>query len=367
MIQTKAGPKIIAQFEIAYLQYLNEEHHVVEPLPKFATRETLLKLYKTMTLIRTLDTKAVNLQRQGKMGTYPSSRGQEAVGVGIGFAMDKTDVLCPNYRDQGAMFQRGVKLAEILSFWGGDERASNYENSSAKEDLPICIPIAGQCLHGAGIAYAIKYRQQPRAVVTTVGDGGTSKGDFYEAMNLAGVWNLPMVFVINNNQWAISVPRSKQTGCKTLAQKAIAAGFEGLQVDGNDVIAVTQAVKQALEKAKHGEGPTLIEAVTYRLADHTTADDMTRYAPAEETKNAWKRRTRGALSILLRSARLVVKEQEAELQKECSAEVDKAVSEYLNKSPQSQFDIIDYLYHQVPEPLLDQRDAIGELSWPPSH
>lgn len=367
MKQVKQEKKIIAQFEVKYLQYLSENHVPTQPFPDFATPETLIQLYRAMTLIRVLDTKAVNLQRQGKLGTYPSSRGQEAVGIGMAHAMQPNDVLCPNYRDQGAMVSRGVKLSEILLFWGGDERGSQFENPAVKEDLPICIPIAGQCMHAAGVAYAFKYRREPRVAVATCGDGGTSKGDFYAAMNLAGVWNLPMVFVVNDNQWAISVPRSQQTCCQTLAQKAIAAGFEGLQVDGNDVIAVRQAVALALEKARSDGGPTLIEAVTYRLADHTTADDMKRYASEEEIKKAWKLEPIARLGYYLESQGLWSKEKEAELQKECAEQVDNAVNEYLNKPKQSPHDLINYLYAEVPEALLDQSQNLGEQPWPKSH
>ncbi len=357
----------IAQFEIQYLQFLDENHQPTQPFPDFADDDTLLELYRKMSFIRVFDTKAVNLQRQGKLGTYPSSRGQEAVGVGIGHAMQEGDVFCPNYRDQGTMIMRGVKPSEVLLSWGGDERGHLYSNPKVKEFLPLCVPIVTQCLHAAGIAYAMKYRKQKRAVVTTCGDGGTSKGDFYEAMNLAGDWKLPVVFVINNNQWAISVPRSKQTACKTLAQKAIAAGFTGIQVDGNDIIAVRSAVADALENARNGGGPRLIEAVTYRLCDHTTADDATRYTPPDELKEAWKKEPIARLGHYLETKNLWSKEHEAELQKELAAEVDEAVSEYLNTPPQSPYDLIDYLYEKVPEAYLDQRDAIGNQTWLTPH
>ncbi len=348
----------VAQFAIDYLQFIDENNQLTQPLPEFADTKTLLGLYQQMTLTRVLDTKAVNLQRTGKMGTYPSSQGQEAVGTGMGFAMQKQDVFCPYYRDQGALMQHGVKMSEILSFWGGDERGSDFANN--KEDIPCCIPIAGQCLHATGVAYAIKYRQQARAVVTTIGEGGTSKGDFYEAMNLAGAWELPVVFVVNNNQWAISVSRQKQTACQTIAQKAIAAGFEGIQVDGNDVVAVAYAMKQALEKAREQHVPTLIEAITYRLCDHTTADDASRYRSADEHKAAWKKEPIARLGYYLEQQGVWSREKEAQLQKDCHATVEKAVAVYLNQSPQNKTDFIDYLFAQLPEALLEQRDKIIE-------
>lgn len=348
--------KSIAQFAIHYLQYLDANHQATQTFPEFATPETLLALYRAMSFTRALDHRAVNLQRTGKMGTYPSSLGQEAVSVGVGHAMNPDDVFCPYYRDQGTLMQRGVKASEILIYWGGDERGSHFAND--KEDFPLCVPIATQCLHAAGVAFAVKYRKQKRAVLTMIGEGGTSKGDFYEAMNLAGDWNLPLVFVVNNNQWAISVPRNKQTAAQTIAQKAIAAGFEGIQVDGNDVIAVRHATSEALKKAREGNGPTLIEAITYRLCDHTTADDMTRYSNEEDRKAAWLLEPIARLGYYLEAQNLWSKEKEAELQKELKSELEKEVETYLNIAPQKMTDLIDYLYAEVPEALLDQRDSL---------
>jgi len=213
----------------------------------------------------------------------------------------------------GALLQRNISLTELLQFWSGDERGNHFENNH--EDFPFCIPISTQALHAAGIAYAIKLRQQKRAVVSTCGDGGTSKGDFYEAMNFAGVHQLPIVFVANNNQWAISVPRQSQTEAKTIAQKAIAAGFNGIQVDGFDVIAVREAVAQALKNARAGKGPTLIEAITYRLCDHTTADDATRYQPKKETDQAWQLEPIKRLKRYLETQKIWTEKDEQALQK----------------------------------------------------
>lgn len=361
MDTTTASPQLtkLADFSISRLQFLNEHYEVTQELPEFATPETLLHLYKVMTLVRALDNKAVNLQRQGKMGTYAAAKGQEAVGVGIGHALQQTDVFCTYYRDQAALIQRGVKPSDVLGYWGGDERASLFEGSPCQEDLPVCVPIAGQCLHATGIAYAIKYRKEKRAVATTIGEGGTSKGDFYEAMNLAGAWNLPLVFIVNNNQWAISVPRGAQTHTATIAQKAIAAGFEGLQVDGNDVIAVRYAVAQALEKARNGGGPTLIEATTYRLCDHTTADDASRYVPKEQLQEAWKKEPIARLGYYLEAQGLWSKEQEATLQEDVALQVEKAVEEYQNRPADPPTAMFDHLYATLPDALADQYEQVG--------
>jgi len=315
-----------------------------------------------MSLIRSFDNKTINLQRTGKMGTFAASRGQEATSIGMGHALQKNDIFCPYYRDQGTFYMRGGKLSEILTYWGGDERGSEYTHPDLADDFPICVPIAGQLLHAAGVAYAIKYRKEKRGVLTICGDGGTSKGDFYEAINLAGAWNLPIVFVVNNNQWAISVPRNKQSSCETLAQKAIAGGFEGIQVDGNDVIAVRYAVADALDKARQGGGPSLIEALTFRLCDHTTADDASRYTPAEEIKNAWKDEPIARLGYYLENEELWSREKESVLQKELTAEVDEIVKEYLNTTPAKPTDMFDYLYKELPESLHAQRDEVEAQS-----
>ena len=242
------------------------------------------RAYTHIHLSRHFDQRAFLLQRSGRLGTYASCLGQEAAGTAIGLCMQADDVFVPYYRDQAAQLLRGVTMTEILRFWGGDEAGSDF--SGPREDLPNCIPIATQLPQAAGIATAIKLRHQKRGVLATCGDGATSRGDFYEALNLAGVWHLPLVIVINNNQWAISVPLSSQTAAATLAQKAVAAGMPGVRVDGNDVLALHAVIDEALQRARAGKGPTLIEAVTYRLCDHTTADDMSRYADPEQRRQA---------------------------------------------------------------------------------
>ena len=351
-----------ASFKVESLQYLDKDAKLTQELPAFATVDELVRLYRLMCLTRALDTKAINLQRTGRMGTYPAATGQEAVGIGMGSALHASDIVCPYYRDQACFLARGIKAEEILAYWGGDERGSDFSAEQCKHDLPICVPIAGQCLHAAGIAYALKYRQQKSAVMTICGEGGTSKGDFYEAMNLAGDWQLPCVFVVNNNQWAISVARSLQTGCETIAQKAIAAGFEGIQVDGNDVIAVRQACDYALDKARQGNGPTLIEAVTYRLCDHTTADDASRYVPKEELEKAWQEEPIVRLRTYLHDNGHWDKDKETALQKTCSEEVEAAVKAYEAMPAQSVEAVFDYLYADLPLAYLDQLEECKEAN-----
>lgn len=343
----------VAEFSIPYYQILNPEGQLSQPLPEFAKdSEVLKKLYYFMSFTRAFDTKAVTLQRTGKMGTYPSSLGQEAVSVGIGHALQKDDVFVPYYRDQGTLIMRGVQPSQIFAYWGGDERGSDFEIN--KEDFPTCVPIATQYLHAAGIAYAIKYRKQNRAVLTICGDGGTSEGDFYEGINAAGSFNLPVVFIVNNNQWAISVPRDAQTSAKTLAQKAIASGFEGIQIDGNDVLAVRHYVSEALNKARKGNGPTLIEAVNYRLCDHTTADDAKRYCPKESLDEAWQYEPLLRMRKYLNQQGHWNEEEEHSLQNKINHEVATAVEEYLNMQAQAPTAMFDYLYHELPVAYQEQ-------------
>jgi len=344
----------VASFTIDYKQVLNEQGEQCDTLPDFAQDEKVLQdLYRIMVRTRTFDKKAIALQRTGKMGTYAPINGQEAISTAIGHAMRPEDVLVPYYRDYAAQFQRGVKMSEILAYWGGDERGSQFECKS--QDLPICVPIASQSLHGAGVAFAFKYRNEPRVAVTCIGEGGTSEGDFYEAMNVAGTWKLPLVIVVNNNRWAISVPLSKQTASETVAQKAIAAGFTGIQVDGNDILACREIISQAIEKARRGEGPTLIEALTYRLCDHTTADDATRYQPQEEVAAAKLKEPIARYKHFLEQRKLWNSKLEEELVIESTHLVQQAVDEYLNTTPQSISSAFDYHYAQLPENLIEQR------------
>lgn len=345
----------VASFEIDYTQFLDHRGKPTQPLPRFAREPpALISLYRAMVLTRAFDTKAIALQRTGKIGTFASALGQEAVGVGVASAMRREDVLVPSYRDHAAQFFRGVTMTESLLYWGGDERGSQF--AVPRRDFGNAVPIATQVCHAAGAAYAFKIRREPHAAVCLLGDGATSRGDFYEGMNMAGVWRAPMVLVVNNNQWAISVPLKLQTAAQTLAQKAIAAGIEGRQVDGNDVIAVRHAVEQALEKARAGEGPTLIEALTYRLGDHTTADDASRYRDAETVRDQWQFEPIVRLRSYLASVSAWDKEQEDALHRECAERVNQAVEEYLAVPLPHTDAMFDCLYARLPVALEAQQE-----------
>jgi len=346
---------IAATFEIEYLQYLDAEGRLLrQDLPAFAKDiKQLVALYKLMLMVRTFDSKAVALQRTGKLGTYASCLGHEAAHIAIGSAMQEDDVLAPSYREYGAQFYRGVKPREVLLYWGGDERGSNF--SGPAHDFPWCVPIATQCLHAAGSALAFKVRKEPRVAVTMVGDGGSSKSDCYAAINVAGAMQLPLVVVIINNQWAISVPRKSQTGAKTLAQKGLAGGLECLQVDGNDLIAMRAAMDHAIKRARHGHGGTVIEAVTYRLSDHTTADDARRYRGDEEVKEAWLREPIKRIKNYLLALNAWSEQEEDAWKTECGQKMDVEVNAYLETKSQSPETMFDFTYAELPADLLAQR------------
>lgn len=349
--------KIIARFEIPYYQYLSETNTLVDTLPEFAKDpKHLIHLYRYMLLMRTFDSKAIALQRTGKLGTYPSMRGQEAVFVGLGDGLAKNDLFIPYYRDVGTLIQRGVKLSEILLYWGGDERGNSFVGDPL--DFPYSVPVGSQPLHAAGVATAFKLKSEKRAVVVTCGDGATSQGDFYEAMNVAGIWQLPVVFVVVNNQWAISVPRSAQTATATLAQKAIAAGIAGEQVDGNDVIAVRERVAEAIKNAREHNQSTLLEMMTCRHSDHTTADDASRYEQKGIRDEEWVKEPITRLRRYLETLGIWSEEQEVAYQAECTREVENAVNEYLAVSPQPLESMFDYLYASLPDIYLEQREEV---------
>jgi len=352
----EADAAVVARFEIRYSRFLDPKGNALRPLPDFAAaRAELVALYRGMVLARAFDAKAVALQRTGRLGTFPSALGQEAVAVGIAAAMREEDVFLPAFREHGAQLWRGVSLVELFLFWGGDERGSDF--AGPREDFPICVPVGTHAPHAVGVALAFKLRREKRVAVCAFGDGATSKGDVAEALNIAGVWRLPLVFVINNNHWAISVPLAQQTAAKTLAQKAVAAGIEGEQVDGNDIIAVREAVGRAVAKARAGGGPTLIEALTYRLSDHTTADDARRYRSDADVSPHWAEDPITRLRNYLVGRGIWAKADEEALLSEAAAAVDKAVETYLATPPQGAGTIFDFTYQTLPKDLAGQRRA----------
>ena len=345
----------VATFDIEYIQYLGPDGTLVrDDLPEFANdRQVLVELFKQMLLVRSFDTKAVALQRTGKLGTYASCLGHEATHIGIGSSMQYDDVLAPSYREYGAQFMRGVKPRDVLMYWGGDERGNDF--SGPPHDYSWCVPIGTQNLHAAGAALAFKLRGEPRVAVACVGDGGSSKTDTYAAINSAGAFTLPFIQCIINNGWAISVPRSAQTGAKTLAQKGIAGGLECLQVDGNDIIAVRGAMDFALKRARNGHGGSCIEFVTYRLSDHTTADDARRYREDAEVKAAWEREPFLRLRKFLTNEGVWNEQMESDWKEECNRLSDIEVNAYLETKAQPVEAMFDFLYGDMPHDVAAQR------------
>ena len=349
--------KEIAAFRVNYTQFIDPSGAAIEDFPQSVNDpQMLVEWYKAMVLCRTFDRKAIALQRTGRISTYPSLLGQEALDVGLASAMKASDVLVPYYRSLATQILRGVTLVETLLLYGGDERGNAFRGPI--EDFPTQINLSTQAPHAVGVAMAMRLRGEKRAAVCTIGDGATSKGDFYEAINLAGVWQAPVVFVVINNRWAISVPVEGQTAAKTLAQKAFAAGIPGEQVDGNDVIAVYDALTLALEKARGGGGPHVIEALTYRLGDHTTADDASRYREDLEVSEAWKADPVARLRTYLGENGKWTKEQEEQLLADVAKKIDLAVDEYLSIENPEPEEMIDYLYAELPNDLAELRASL---------
>ena len=350
---------VAATFEIRFTRYIDPDGREAARLPSFAADpRALVPDYRAMVFMRALDAKAVAMQRTGQIGTYASTLGKEAIDAGIGGVLRKEDVLLPSYRESGVLMLRGVSPHRTLLYWGGDERGNVFPESP--HDFPFNVPIGTQLPHAAGVAYAMKLRREPRVALAMCGDGATSKGDFYEALNAAGVWQLPMVVVAVNNHYAISVPRHLQSKAQTLAQKAIAAGVDCEQLDGNDLIAVRDAVGRAVEKARAGKGPTLLEALTYRLSDHTTADDATRYRSAEEVAAQWKQEPILRLRTWLHAKGAWSQAEEQALAKDAAAHVQKMVQAYLDTPPPGPEQMFEHLYARLPRQYAVQLAQLSE-------
>ena len=344
------------KFEIDYFRCLDPSGAVVGALPAaLQSPEFTRQLYGALIRARSFDAKAIALQRTGRLGTYASALGQEAVSLGAASAMRREDVLVPSFREHPAQLWRGVSLLELFLYWGGDERGSDFQ--SPRQDFPNSVPVGSHVPHAVGVALAFKLRREPRVAVCIFGDGATSKGDVAEALNIAGVWRLPVVFVINNNQWAISVPRDRQTAAETLAQKAIAAGIPGRQVDGNDVLAVHAVIDEAITRARSGLGASLIEAVTYRLGDHTTSDDASRYRDDNTVTPHWAEEPAVRLRKYLVALGQWRKLDEERLLADIQTEIDKAVAEYLATPPQEVATIFEHTFAELPSDLLKQRST----------
>jgi pyruvate dehydrogenase E1 component alpha subunit len=343
------------EFKVSRLRILDEAGEVDAKLEPKLGKDELLGIYRAMVLAREGDQRMLKLQRQGRIGTFGPSTGQEASVVGPAFAMADDDWFVAAFRELGGRLARGESLASQFLYYNGFEEGNVQADDAARRLLPISVIVGAQTLHAVGIGYAMKYRQEKAAVLVFLGDGATSEGDFHEAMNFAAVWKAPVVFICQNNQWAISIPRSKQTHARTLAQKAIAYGMPGLQVDGNDVLAMYRATREALERARAGEGPTFIEAVTYRLMMHTTADDPRKYRTDEEVAEWQQKEPLIRFKTYLEKNGYWDQEKQAALEAEIKQEVEAAVQAFESRKdfkPDAPFDHVYGTRHQTIE---DQR------------
>ena len=357
--------KTVYRGEVEYLQILDEGGKLDAELAAGTLSDVDVQiLYQQMIVCREFDETAFKLQRSGRMGTFPQNKGQEAASLGAARALAKgVDYIVPYYRENPALFHHGLPMHYVLLHWMGDERGNAIPRNLSMN--PLCVAIGAQTLHAVGIAWAFKIRKEKRAVVCFLGDGATSTGDFHEAMNFASIQKVPLIFCCLNNQWAISVPTQQQSASQTFAQKALAYGMPTIQVDGNDIFAMYKATRDAVERAHRGEGPSFIEAVTYRLGDHTTADDARRYRPADQFEAALAADPIVRTRKYLESKGIWDDRQEAKAQERAKSIVHDVVQVALNIDPPATADMFDYTFEHLPEELERQKqtmrtDSLGE-------
>jgi pyruvate dehydrogenase E1 component alpha subunit len=351
--------KIALDEQIEYLSILNEEGIVDQNLEPKIPLELHLKLYRAMLLGRRFDERMIALQRQGRIGTFAPITGQEASHVPAVAVLKPSDWLVPAFREMAAELWRGRSMESVVLYFNGYNEGIGMDDQ--RKDLPIAVPVGSQIPHAVGLGMAAKYRRQNEVVMVFFGDGATSQGDFHEGLNFAGVFQVPVVFVCQNNQWAISTPLSKQTRSKTLAQKAIAYGLPGIRVDGNDVLAVYAAASEAVDRARSGGGPTLIECVTYRLLMHTTADDPRKYRKEEEVE-LWKKRDPiSRYQKHLTGKGILTEDMAAKMENDIKEEIRKAVerAEETAAGLGDPLDMFDHVFSEMPQTLREQKEELA--------
>lgn len=339
-------------------QVLTGDGVLVDPsYKKKVSSDWVKSVYQKMVFARLFDRKCVNLQRQARIGTYAPFEGQEAAQIGSALALEEGDWLFPTYRDHGASLTFGHSMTNILLYWNGYNE--DCVPPEGKHIFPPAVPIASQILHATGAAWAEKKKGSDRVALVYFGDGATSEGDFHEGLNFASVFQAPVIFFNQNNGFAISVPFSKQTHSKTIAQKAVAYDMEGIRVDGNDVFAVYEATLQAIQKARAGGGPTLIEAVTWRYGAHTTSDNPTKYR--DQSENEKRREKYDPVSRVERFMKTnqIWDEDFETVETAAMTEIDLAVEsmERLSKQSPNVDYLFDYIYETSPWPIADQKAA----------
>lgn len=345
--------------KIDYLSILDEEGKVDAALDPNLADDLLMKLYEAMVLGREFDRRMLNLQRQGRIGTFPPITGQEAAQLGAAAVLAPSDWMVPSFRETAAELWRGRPMESVLMAYNGYNEGWHVEEG--RNDLPDSVPVGSQALHAVGIAWAMKYRKEKHVAMTFFGDGATSEGDVHEALNFAGVFQAPVIFVCQNNQWAISIPRSHQTRAKTIAQKALAYGIEGIQVDGNDILAVYAAAGEAAARARAGDGPTLIECVTYRMMMHTTADDPKRYRTDEEVASWQKKDPIKRFQVYLKNKSLLTDDGIAAVEQSVKERVQAAVDQAEKEMAETPdpLHMFEHAYEIMPPHLKSQREAFA--------
>ncbi|MBN2012295.1 pyruvate dehydrogenase (acetyl-transferring) E1 component subunit alpha [candidate division KSB1 bacterium] len=341
------------------IQILNEYGHANILQIEGISDELMLKMYRMMVLTRIWNGKALSLQRQGRMGTITSVHGQEAANIGMALPLEQTDWFLPSFRDQGVLFTLGVSLKDQLLFWGGYEQGMYIPEHL--NIAPSCITVGSHLCHAAGVAYAAKLRKEKTVVLTNSGDGSTSEGDFHESLNMASLFQLPVVFVVQNNHWAISMPFERQSATETISEKAAAYNMESARVDGNDVFAVYKTVKKYVELAREKSQPALIELVTYRIGDHTTADDATRYRTKEVIDEWIKKDPIDRMKKFLVETHRWDEQQDKSLIDECMKQVEQAVKDYEAVGVIEPAEMFKYMYHEMPWHLKEEIDEVKAL------
>lgn len=347
--------RTLAEFKLEHLQILDEDGNCdTEHEPDLAP-DALLRLYQGMARAREFDQRMLKLQRQGRLGTFGPCTGQEAPSTAAALAMEPDDWFVGSFRELGGRLMRGEPMTNTLFWTNGWEEGNVLPPEVGRRLLPLAVIVASQVPHAAGIGYAIKMRGLREAVVCFMGDGATSQGDFHEGLNVASVWQAPVVYITQNNQWAISVPREKQTHARTLAQKGLAYDMPCVQVDGNDALACYAAVKAALDRARDGGGPTLIEAVTYRLMMHTTADDPRKYRDEEQEQHWWRKEPLLRFRKYLIGKKLWDESKEEALLAELRAEIEAAVKQFEETAPWPADRPFEHVFAEMPPHIAAQR------------
>ena len=345
---------------IEVLQILNEHGEVDSGLEPSFTAEQLIDIYRAMVLSRAFDHRMITMQRQGRMGTFAPNIGQEACIIGQVQPLTTDDWFAPSYRSFGAQIMRGWSMEHLMRLWAGFH--DGFPPPKGVNDLPFSIVVGSHVLPAVGVGMGMQYKNQKNCVVVNFGDGATSQGSVCEALNFAAVYKAPVVFVCENNGWAISTPTTKQSATEVLAIRGTSYGIHSIRVDGNDILAMICATQEAVNRARAGDGPTYIEAITYRMSLHTTADDPTVYRDDNEVEPWESRCPIARFEKYLINKGVLNEEMVKEIQESSEQDALKARDTFYNMPPADPEEIFDHLYETFPEELrLQQQEYIERL------